>query len=97
MADADSHNPAERVEITTPALVEDILRATFHDHDRRLVIEEDAGIQVLATETQNLVERRPAVRARLMIEFWQLRRGGARGGFLFGFGSDHFSLQMLPS
>ena len=47
MADADRHDAAERIEITPPVFVPDILHLALHEHERSFVVEENAGIQEL--------------------------------------------------
>src|SRR5262245_41929800 len=85
MADADGDNATERIKIPPSLFIEHILAFALDDHQWALVIEEDSGIQKLATQTQHLFRGGPTVRLGLIIEWRESRC------------LHHFVLQTLPS
>ena len=54
MADADSHDPTQAIEIPLPGIVPDVLHLSLHQHQWLLVIEEDARVQILLAQRQDL-------------------------------------------
>jgi len=58
VADADGHDATEAVEVAFPGVVPDILHAALDDHDRLLVVEEEAGVEVLLAQREHLLRGR---------------------------------------
>ena len=61
MADANSNDAAQAIQVTLARFVPDVLQAAFDQHDRLLVIEKDARIQKLLAQGQYLLGRSSGV------------------------------------
>jgi hypothetical protein len=57
---AHGHDSAERVEVSAVALVLEVLRFPFHEHDRFFVVEKNSGIQKFFAKPQHFVGGRAA-------------------------------------
>ena len=68
MPDADGDNAAERVEITPPGFVPDVLHFPLHNRERLFVVEKDPGVQEFFAQLQDLFRGRTGVGLRLEIE-----------------------------
>src|SRR6185369_114433 len=75
MADTDRYDTAEAVEIALAGVVPDVLHFAFHQHQRLFVVKEDAGIDELLSQGENLVGGRAGIRLGLMGSSGQSWRG----------------------
>src|SRR5215471_10212665 len=73
MANADRHNPAKSIKISSSVFVEHILSFALHDHQRSFVVQEEPGVQKLPTRAQHFLRGWPTVRLRLIIEWREFR------------------------
>ena len=73
VTDADGDDAAETVEVALALFVPHVLTVAFHDHERLLVIEEDARVHELLAQGQHFVGGRPGVGKRLMLAGGEVR------------------------
>src|ERR1043166_5200765 len=73
MPDAQRDDAAQRIEITPPFFVEDVLALPLDQHDRIFVIQKQRRIQKFLAQLQHLVRGRTGIRLRLMREMRQGR------------------------
>ncbi len=72
MSHVDSHDSAERVEISAAVLVPQVLHFSFHEHHRLFVVEKNSRIQELFAQMQDFISRRAAVFLRFVIKWRKL-------------------------
>jgi hypothetical protein len=75
VADADSRDAAEAVEVAFASVVPDVLHFALHDHDGLLVVEEEAGVEELLALREDRGGGRAGVRGG------RVRGGRERDGF----------------